>query len=311
MAVDFDLVVVGGGVAGLTAAGVAASNGVRILVVEQLAPGGQIATVESIRNFPGFPEGIGGYELGPNLQQQAEESGAEMAADTVDEIVRTEEGFRVVGAERTVTAHAVIVAAGSRRKALGVPGEKPFEGRGVSHCASCDGQFFRGQAVIVAGGGDSAFDEAEILAAHAASVTIVHHGAAPVAQRRTVERVTALPNLTVLARSEIVAIEGDGGVGSVTIATDGSAGAIPCAGVFVYVGLEPNAGFVGDLVDRDMRGAILAGDDMQTRTPGLFVAGDIRSGATALLASVAGDGARAALSAVAYLSTVGSVAMAL
>lgn len=299
---DHDLVVVGGGVAGLTAAAVAAANGLRVLVLEQLAPGGQIATIDRIRNMPGFPEGIAGYELGPNLQQQAEESGAEIQADMVTAIEPIEDGFQVVGAAQTVSASAVIIAAGSRRKTLGIPGENAFEGRGVSHCASCDGHFFRGATVVVAGGGDSAFDEAEVLAEHAAEVIIVHHGRAPAAQRGSVARLEAIPHVTMLADSALVAIEGDGGVGSVTVATGDETRQIPCAGVFVYVGLDPNSDFLGALIERDARGAIVADGDLQTRTPGLFAAGDIRSGATALLASVAGDGARAALSAVDYLA---------
>jgi thioredoxin reductase (NADPH) len=298
---DYDVAVIGGGVAGLTAAATAASAGLRVLVIEQLAPGGQIATIDRIGNFPGIPEGIAGYELGPNLQQQAEDSGAEIFADTIEAVAAVDDGFEVIGAERNVTARAVIVASGSRRKELGVPGEHALAGRGVSHCASCDGQFFRGGVVVVAGGGDSAFDEAKVLAEHAASVIIVHQGAAPVAQRRTVAQVMALPNITILTETEIVAIEGENGVSGVALASNGETRSLPCAGVFVYIGLDPNSSFLGDLVDRDVRGAVITTEGVQTRTAGLFVAGDVRSGATALLASVAGDGARAALAAAAFL----------
>jgi thioredoxin reductase (NADPH) len=298
---DYDVAVIGGGVAGLTAAATAAWAGLSVLVIEQLAPGGQIATVDRIGNFPGFPDGIGGYELGPSLQQQAEDAGAEMVADTVEAIAVADGGFAVAGAERSVTARALIVASGSRRKELVVPGEHALAGRGVSHCASCDGQFFRGGVVVVAGGGDSAFDEARLLAEHAATVIIVHRGPAPIAQQRTIAQVMALPNVTVLAETEIVAIEGENAVSGVVLASHGETRTQPCAGVFVYVGLDPNSGFLGDLVERDARGAVITTDGVATLTPGLFVAGDVRSGATALLASVAGDGARAALSASAYL----------
>jgi thioredoxin reductase (NADPH) len=296
-----DLVIVGAGTAGLTAAATAAAWGLQVLVIEHLAPGGQIATVDNIRNFPGFPAGIGGHELGPMLLQQAEEVGAEFLFDSVERIGRTDDGFVVTGAEQAVGAAAVLLAMGSRRRSLGVPGEEALEGRGVSHCASCDGQFFRGKVVAVAGGGDSAFDEAEILAEHAAQVVIFHHGPAPTAQSRTVERVTALPNVRVVAEADIVAVEGDAGVERIIVDLPTGRAVEPVSGLFVYVGLDPNSDIVLGLVERDEAGAIRADASFQTNCPGLFVAGDLRSGANALLSSVAGDGAAAAAATLRYL----------
>lgn len=299
---EVDLVIIGAGVAGLTAAAIAASHGVEVLVVEQLAPGGQVATIEKIRNMPGFAEGIAGYELGPLLQQQAEEAGASFLFDSVQRIEAEGAGFRVVGASEEVVAGAVIVAAGSRRRMLGVPGEEAFEGRGVSHCASCDGVFFRGKPVVVVGGGDSAFDEAELLAEQASQVTIVHPEAQPRAQRRTLARVSALANVEVIGDSRILAIEGEGGVERVQMTSGGEAVTRECAGLFVQVGQVPNGDFLGELVERDAGGAIITDTGLQTSRPGLFAAGDIRSGATALLASVAGEGAAAAMGAVRHLA---------
>lgn len=296
-----DLVIVGAGAAGLTAAATAAAEGLEVLVVEHLAPGGQVATVERIRNFPGFPDGIGGYELGPLLQQQAEDAGAAFLLDSVERIAPRDGGFLVGCAQGEVRALAVILAMGSRRRALGVPGEAELEGRGVSHCASCDGHFFRGKAVVVAGGGDSAFDEADILAGQAERVVIMHHGAAPVAQPRTVARVAARPNVRLLAHARIAAIEGDGAVERVLVDLPEGRRAEPAAGLFVHVGLEPNSALVADLVETDAAGRIVADASLRTSLPGLFVAGDLRSGATALLASAAGDGASAAMSAVRHL----------
>jgi thioredoxin reductase (NADPH) len=295
-----DLVIVGGGVAGLTAAATAAPWGLNVLLIEHLAPGGQIATVERIRNFPGFPEGIGGHEIGPMLLQQAEEAGAEFLFDTVERVARDGDDFLIACSGEELRARSVILAAGSRRRALGVPGEKDLEGRGVSHCASCDGHFFRGQTIVVAGGGDSAFDEAEILAQHAAEVVIVHDRAIPTAQPATVARLAALPNVRIVPQSTVSAIEGTSQVERVVL--DGAgATSLPAAGLFVYVGLDPNGALVSDLVELDRRQAIVADAAFQSATPGLFTAGDIRSGATALLASIAGDGAAAALAAVRYL----------
>lgn len=301
-----DLVVIGAGTAGLTAAAVAAAGGLQVLVVEQLAPGGQIATVDSIRNFPGFPGGIGGYELGPLLQQQAADAGVDFLLDMVEGIDPSSSGFVIRCAETQLEASAVILAMGSHRRALNVPGETELEGRGVSHCASCDGHFFRGKSVLVAGGGDSAFDEAEVLAGVVGDVVIVHQGPKPLAQWKTVERVTALRNVRILADTDIVAIEGSQEVERVVIDRAGVRSAEPTAGVFVYIGLVPNSAIVASLVETDVAGAIVADRNFQTSVPGLFVAGDLRSGARALLASAAGDGAAAATAAVHYVRKAAS-----
>ncbi|MBT2185406.1 NAD(P)/FAD-dependent oxidoreductase [Sphingobium nicotianae] len=302
-----DLVVVGAGTAGLTAAAVAAADGLQVLVVEQLAPGGQIATVDKIRNFPGFPDGIGGYELGPLLQQQGADVGVDFLLDTVEGIDPSANGFVVRCAETTLEARAVILAMGSRRRALDVPGEADLEGRGVSHCASCDGHFFRGKTVVVAGGGDSAFDEAEVLAGIAKDVVIVHESAKPRAQRLTVERVSALPNVRILPEARIAAVGGTQEVEHIIVDGPGGRSEEPAAGLFVYVGLIPNSAIVAGLVETDDAGAIIADRDFQTAVPGLFVAGDLRSGARALLASAAGDGASAAAAAVRHIRQIASV----
>src|SRR5215813_4931949 len=173
---EFDLVVIGAGVAGLTAAMHAARAGLSVAVVERMGVGGQIAAAERIENFPGFPQGVSGAELGPLLHEQAEAAGAEFVLDTVEGLT-VDDDWRVVNAvSEPLKARAVIVAAGSALKSLGVPGEEAFLGRGVSHCASCDGHFFAGQDVCVIGGGDSALDEALVLAEHASGVKLLHRG---------------------------------------------------------------------------------------------------------------------------------------
>jgi len=304
-----ELAIIGAGTAGLTAAAIAAARGVSVLVIEHLAPGGQIATVEKIRNMPGFPEGIGGYELGPLLQQQAEEAGCEFLFDTAERIVPDDAGFAIHGSETMVRATAVILAMGSQRRILDVPGEKAFEGRGVSHCASCDGHFFRGKAVVVAGGGDSAFDEAEVLAEHAGQVTILYRGAQPRAQAATVARVSALPNVRLLPQTEIRAIEGAGEVERLVLEGPAGRSVEPAAGLFVYTGLVPRSELAAGLAALDARGAIQADGGFQTTCPGLFVAGDLRSGATSLLASLAGDGAAAAIAAVDHIRATARIPM--
>jgi thioredoxin reductase (NADPH) len=300
---DFDVVVVGAGVAGLTAAAAAAGRGLKTAVIENLAAGGQVATVDIVRNYPGFPQGVAGYELGPLLQQQAEERGVSFVFDTATAVEPDGDHYRVVCTEQAVTAPVVIIAAGSRRRTLGVPGELEFEGRGVSHCASCDGQFFKGQSAVIVGGGDSAFDEALVLAQHAAEVTIFHKNDQPVAQRDAIERIAALANVRIVGGAEPVAIEGGQGVTAITIRTAKGTETRPCAGIFVYIGSEPNSNFLDGLVQTNEAGRIVTDSMMRASRPGLFAAGDIRANAVGLLASAAGDGATAAVAAAQYLSS--------
>jgi thioredoxin reductase (NADPH) len=298
---EADVVVVGAGVAGLTAAMIAASHGVSTLVLEQLAPGGQVSTIEKIGNFPGFPDGIAGYEIGPLLQQQAEAAGAAVELETVSAIEAGESGYRVICAGGEIAARAVIIAAGSTLRKLGILGESEFAGRGVSHCASCDGPLFKDQPVTVVGGGDSAFDEALVLAGFASEVTLVHRGPAPVARASAVALLSGLPNVRIVADAEIVAIEGDARVSEIAIRRGGEISRQPCRAVFAYVGLEPQTGWLKDFVALDADGHIVTDMMMRTSCPGIFAAGDIRAGSVKMLASVAGDAATAAVGAVQYL----------
>jgi thioredoxin reductase (NADPH) len=296
-----DVVVIGAGVAGLTAAMIAAGHGVSTLVVEQLAPGGQVATIETIQNFPGFPEGIAGYELGPLLQQQAEAAGAVVQLDSVSTIAVDGSDYRVICTDEEIATRAVIIAAGSSLRQLGVPGEAEFTGRGVSHCAACDGPLFKGQPVIVVGGGDSAFDEALVLAGHASEVTLIHRGSSPSARACAIAQLAALPHVRIIANAEVVAIEGDKALTGITIRRGAAIEHKPCRAVFAYIGLEPRTGFLQDLIALDAGGHIVTDLMMRASRPGLFAAGDIRAGSVNILASVAGDAATAAISAVRYL----------
>src|SRR6202048_3358620 len=178
MADEYDLLIVGGGLAGLTAAMYGARIGLHTAVVEHMAPGGQVLNVEKIENFPGFPDGIAGFDLGPIVQEQAEAAGAEFTMDTATgvELDGDRRVLHCEGAE--LSSRAIIVAAGSGLRSLGIPGEAEFLGKGVSHCASCDAPFFVGKEVCVVGGGDSALDEAAVLAAQVGRVLVVHRGPA-------------------------------------------------------------------------------------------------------------------------------------
>jgi thioredoxin reductase (NADPH) len=300
---DFDLIVVGTGVAGLTAAMVAARHGLKVAVVDRTGAGGQIMNAERIENFPGFPQGIAGHELGPLLHEQAEAAGAEFLLDTIEWIEVAGEQRILHGAGDIVRARALIIAAGSALRPLGVPGETQFLGRGVSHCASCDGPLFAGLDVCVVGGGDSALDEALVLATHAARVRVFHYGPRLRAQEVLVTRAKANDKIAVVLDTLVLEILGEDAVTGVRL-HDCKAGATwtqAFRGVFIYVGLEPNTAFLRGLIALDAAGHIETDILMRTSLAGVFAAGDIRACSVAQLAAAAGDGATAAISAVRYL----------
>lgn len=298
---NVDLAIVGAGVAGLTAATVAGGRGLKVVVLDQMGVGGQISNVERILNWPGYPGGIGGHELGPLLHRQAEAAGAEVMLDAVEAIEPVQHHFIVRGAAVTLLASAVIIAAGSTLRPLGIPGEEAFRGKGVSHCASCDGALFAGREVCVIGGGDSAFDEALVLAQHAARVALFHRGAHLDAQQVSRQRVAACAKIEVALDTVVEAILGTDTVTGVRLRAGGTTRVHDTAGVFIYVGLEPNTLFLRDLVALDGNGHIVTDASMRTSVSGIFAAGDIRTSSVALLASAAGDGATAAVSAFRYL----------
>jgi thioredoxin reductase (NADPH) len=302
MADDYDLLIVGAGLAGLTAAMYGGRFGLRTAIVEHMASGGQVLNVEKIENFPGFPQGIAGFDLGPLVQEQAEAAGAEFILDTAT-------GLGVDGDRRVLhcdgadfSSKAIVIAAGSALRSLGIPGEAEFMGKGVSHCASCDAPFFVGKDVCVIGGGDSALDEAAVLAEQVRRVMVMHRGDAfSRAQRVTIERLESKPNVEMLFNSEVLEISGGDTVASVQVRTNGATREQELAGVFIFVGLEPNTQFVRGVVDLDSTGHVVVDGHLQTSVPGVFAAGDIRQFSSSQLVSAAGDGASAAVSAARYI----------
>jgi thioredoxin reductase (NADPH) len=294
---------VGGGLAGLSAALYGARFGLRTVVLEHMVPGGQVLNVEKIENFPGFPQprGIAGFDLGPMVQEQAEAAGAEFMLDTATGL-EVQGDMRMVRCEGSnVTARSVIIAAGSALRSLGIPGEAAYLGKGVSHCASCDAPFYIGKDVCVVGGGDSALDEAAVLAAQVGRVTIVHRGSAFRAQHAAIARIEALDNVETLFNAEVLAINGGQTVSGLQVRHGDSSKTLDTSGVFIFVGLEPNTVFVRGVVELDSTGHVKVDPYLQTSVPGVFAAGDIRQYSARQLVAAAGDGASAAVFAARYL----------
>ena len=304
MADEYDVVIVGAGVAGLTAGMYAARYGLRTVVVERMMPGNQVINVDRIENFPGFPQGISGAELVPLIQEQATDSGAEFLMGEVTGVVL--EGSRKVvattaGSYRT---KALIVAAGSTLRTLGIPGEEELFGSGVSHCATCDGPMFAGEVVGVVGGGDSASDEAIALTEYVDRVIMFHRRDRLDAQAVLRERLMGHSKIEMVLNTVVESVLGDSLVTGVEVRNviTNLADRVELTGLFVYVGLEPNTEFLRGTLKLDNAGHVPVDLRMETAVPGIYAAGDIRQQSSSQFASAAGDGATAAVAAYRYIS---------
>jgi thioredoxin reductase (NADPH) len=308
---DYDILVVGGGLAALTAGLFAARAGRSTLVLEPAVPGGHLVNIQKIEDFPGFPDGVSGFELGPNTQMQAMNYGAEFAMAEVQALARAADArsgdWLATTTDGDYRAGAVIVASGSQARTLGVPGEERLAGRGISHCASCDGPLYRGQTVGVAGGGDSALQEALTLAEHVGKVQIFHRGEVFSAQQTYQQRVLDEQKIEVCWRTEVREVLGEADVTGVRVQdlVTGAERTVELDGLFVYVGLVPNSGFLAGLLKLDSDGRIPTDIWMRTELPGLFAAGDVRRDSASQAVTAAGDGATAAIAADRYLDARG------
>ena len=303
MSHQYDIVIVGGGVAGLTAGLTSARAGrtTRVLTSAQL--GGHLISIERIDGYPGFPDGIPGYDLGPIIQEQAVGAGAEFSASEATALRADDGRWRVSTSEGDLLARTLVIATGTTLKTLGIPGEEEFRGKGVSHCASCDAPLLRSRVVGVIGGGDSALQEALTLAQHAARVVIFHRGADFSAQSAYIQQVQQNPKIEVRFGTVVEEAIGNGGLKSVRTrsAGDGKTDEIELAGLFVYVGLAPATALLDGVLALDASGRVPVDGGMRSSLTGLLAAGTVRSGSAGRAASAAGDGATAALSADRYL----------
>lgn len=311
---EWDIIVVGGGPAGLTAGLYAARDAMKTLLIERIVSGGQVATTEWVENYPGFPEGISGMELSQRMEDQAKRFGLEIAQGEVQEI-KVNEGeprrFEVRSAQGSFECLAVVLAVGADWNRLGVPGEDEFRGRGVSYCATCDGPFFKNQEIVVVGGGDTAVEEGEFLTRMASKVTLIHRRdrlrASPVIQKRALSN----PKMEFVWNSVVEAIEGGSqGVERVKIRNlvTGEVWDKSCSGVFIFVGMVPNTAFLKGLVELDERGYILTDDEMRTSQPGIFACGDARRKLLRQVVTACGDGATAAKAAARYVEEIKGIA---
>jgi thioredoxin reductase (NADPH) len=306
----YDLIVVGSGPAGLTAAFYAAREGIDTLVIERGGIGGQAGVTERLDNFPGFPEGVTGAEFADRLRAQAERFGVEIlsAQDVVG--VTTDGAYRCVttGDGKEYRSWAVLLALGSTYRRLGIPREDDFIGAGVHFCATCDGAFYREKDVVVIGGGNSAGEESVFLTKFARSVTIVTRDTALTASKVVVDKVEEHPAISVVTNAVPAEFTGNGRLRGlvVTDAQTGERREITTDGAFVFIGLTPNTAVVRDVVALDDAGFVLTDAGLQTNVPGLFAAGDVRAGSTKQAASAAGEGAAAALAIRRYVEPLAS-----
>jgi len=300
----YNVIIIGGGPAGLSAGIYTARARLKSLLIERGAIGGQILNTEWVENYPGFPEGISGIDLTEAMHKQAEKFGLETLLADVTGVKLADVQKTVETSADSYTAQAVIVASGSERQKLGVPGEAEYTGKGVSYCATCDGAFFRDKPVAVVGGGNAAITEALELTKFASEITVIHRRDELRATKILQEKAFAEPKIKVLWDSVIDEISGDTFVEKIKVSnvkTDNRS-TLNVAGVFMAVGFKPNTDYLKGAIKLDKNNAIITDDKMATNVPGVFAVGDIRSSSIRQVISAAGDGAVAAVNAEKYIT---------
>ncbi len=300
---SYDVVIIGGGGAGLTAAIYTSRANLKTLLIEKLTPGGQIALTDIVENYPGFPEGVTGTEISMRMEAQAKRYGTQIVYEEVQSIAKSGSEFLIKTSQKTYQARALILACGASFRMVGVPGEKELTGKGVSYCATCDGAFFKNKEIIVVGGGDSAMQEGLFLTRFVTKLSVIHRRdklrASPILQDRAKQN----PKINFVWDTVVTKINGKDKVESVRLkhVKTNEEREFKTDGVFVFIGHDPATKFLQGFVELDEKGYVKANEWLETSQPGVFAAGEIRAGAVKQLVSACGEGCEAALAAQAYL----------
>jgi thioredoxin reductase (NADPH) len=303
-----DLVIIGGGPAGLTAGLYAARSRLDVLLLEKIHPGGQVVTTSLVENYPGFEEGISGPDLMVRIERQARRFGLNIEINQVEKIILKNGRKKIIAGDEEYSVKAVIVASGAQPRLLGVPGERELAGRGVSYCATCDGPFFRDKEVAVVGGGDSAVEEAVYLTRFAKRVFIIHRRDQLRAARMVQERALNHQKVEIVWDTVVTRINGEQSVQSVdvkNVRTDHES-QLNVAGVFMYVGVIPSSDFFDFQIEKDAGDFLITDQNMQTSVAGIYAVGDVRSKSLRQIVNAAGEGATAAFAAEKYLESLES-----
>ncbi|OGX04902.1 MAG: thioredoxin-disulfide reductase [Omnitrophica bacterium RIFCSPLOWO2_12_FULL_50_11] len=301
--VSYDVLIVGGGGAGFTAAIYTSRAKLTTLLLEKQTPGGQIALTDMVENYPGFPEGITGLDISKRMEEQAKRYGTEVRYEEVKLIEKQNGGFQVNTAQGSYQMRSIILATGASFRMLGVPGERELTGRGVSYCATCDGAFFKNKEVVVVGGGDSALQEGLFLTRFVNGLSVVHRRgklrASPILQDRAREN----PKFRFVWDTVVTRIEGKNKVENVRLKNvrTGEENDLKTGGIFIFIGHVPATEFLKGFVELDEKGYVKTSDKLETSVSGVFAAGEVRAGAVKQLVSACGEGCEAALAAQAYL----------
>jgi thioredoxin reductase (NADPH) len=307
MKADQDLIIIGAGAAGLSAAQYGARGNLKTLVLEELSSGGQALLIDTLENYPGFSDPVSGFDFTQKMEEQAKRFGAQIENATVSSITKKDGVFVVETDHGPVTTLTLILATGAKHRKLGVPGEEELAGRGVSYCATCDGPFFKGKRMLVVGGGDAACDEATYLSHLAESILMIHRRDRFRAQKAVAARVLANPKITVRFNTELRSIEGDRVVKKVRLFNNATGEECDedVAAVFVFIGSDPQVDLVkGMSVPVDEGGYIQTNQRMETNVPGLYAVGDVRATPFRQLIVAAGEGAIAAHAAGQYIDEI-------
>ncbi len=295
----YDLIVIGGGPSGLTAALYAAREGIETLIIERSGIGGQAGTTEMIENYPGFSRGVGGAELADEMRAQAERFDVEILPAQAVTSIMGKGDYRLITTESgdEYCSRVILLATGARYRRLNVPGEEDFIGAGVHFCATCDGPFYKGEDMVVVGGGNSGVEEGLFLTKFATKVTVLERGDRLSASQILREKAASHPQMEVMLNTTVQEFKGDAKLSAVVVKdeTTGETKELKPGAVFIFIGLDPNTDFLRELIDLDQLGFIKTSATLETNIAGVFAAGDVRAGSTKQVASAVGEGATAAL----------------